>query len=83
MIEFYRLPNCSICDQIQEKLEEMVIAHRVVIAASDVPVLVENKKTYRGSSEILEHLSMLKKLKEDWDKFQGDACYCGEDGEVI
>lgn len=94
MISFYRHSTCPECDQIQAALEEMVLAHKVIpweeqasgkgIPGTDLepPVLVDGDEIYRGSDEILSHLKTLRCFKEEWDKFQSDSCYCGDDGEI-
>ena len=94
MITFYRTPNCPRCSQIQGALEDLVIAHRVVVVrdrseiagllpeGAKLPVLVDNDEVIQGSGAILRHLEELEKFKELWDKFQSDACHCDEEGNI-
>lgn len=94
MIVFYRTKNCPGCQSIQETLEEMVLAHRVVIVEKGEdsweqlpggvtpPVLVDDKETIQGSKNIVKRLEKLEKFKALWEKFQSDACYCDEEGNV-
>jgi len=86
MFIFYRTPNCLGCNQIQEVLERLVIAHKVVTVHSvkgiknkvpdafKLPILVDEEKVIQGSETILAHLEEIEKFKELWDKFQSDAC---------
>ncbi|RMH74673.1 MAG: hypothetical protein D6681_22840 [Calditrichaeota bacterium] len=94
MLVFYRTPECPQCKRIQEILEEMVIAHRVVSGASggdsqtssvavSPPAIVEGNTVVQGHREILRYLEALEQFKAEWDKFQSDACYCGDDGEIL
>jgi len=43
------------------------------------PVLVDGQKIVQGSSNIARYLEKLEGFKTLWEKFQSDACYCGED----
>jgi hypothetical protein len=72
----------------------MVLAHRVILPGQAVegspplpatltpPALIDGEKIISGAEAIARHLSELSQLKAAWDKFQGDACYCGDDGEI-
>lgn len=88
MLQFYRHKTCAECEQIQEKLQELVLAHRVIFVADssqlpqggNLPLLVDGEKTCRGKQAILAHLEALESFKAEWDKYQSDSCYCGEDG---
>jgi len=94
MITFYRTKNCPGCQSIQDTLEEMVLAHKVVMIekgeeswqklpeGTKPPVLVDEKETIQGSKNIVEHLEKLEKFKALWEKFQSDACYCDEEGNI-
>jgi glutathione S-transferase len=94
MIYFYRTGDCKWCGSIQDALEEMVLAHEVILVnkgeklpeglpeGSKPPVLLDDKEVIQGSDNILKHLEKLKKFKALWEKFQTDACYCDEEGNV-
>jgi len=72
----------------------MVVAHRVIDVADgknlpkgiretdQFPVLKDNGKMVQGEKEILRYLEEYKKLKDEWDKFQSDACYCDDEGNI-
>ena len=89
-MKFFRTENCAGCDTIQEVLEDMCIAHEVIIVdekeksskslpnAIDPPVLADNGKIVQGAENIIDYLDELEEFKELWYKFQSDACYCDE-----
>ncbi|MBD3425879.1 MAG: hypothetical protein GF409_01455 [Candidatus Omnitrophica bacterium] len=94
MIYFYRTRDCKWCQAVQDALEEMVLAHKVITLekgeklpeslpeGSKPPVLVDEKQVVKGSDNIRKHLEKLEKFKALWEKFQTDACYCDEEGNV-
>lgn len=93
MIEFYRPVECQTCGEFEDALKEMVIAHRVVTvkakqlpdslpAETHLPAIKDDEKIIMGEAEIKVYLEELKKVVADWRKFQGDACYIDEDGQV-
>ena len=91
MFTFYRTPQCPGCNQIQEVLERLVIAHKVITVNSveeirdkipsvfTLPVLVDEEKVVQGSDAVLARLEEIEKFKELWDKFQSDACSSDEE----
>ena len=93
MIVFYRKAECEGCEAIQETLENLTLAHRVVVTEGEelpddvpedasMPVLVDDGKVYAGREKVLEHLNELESFKDLWYKFQSDACYCEDDGGI-
>lgn len=90
-IFFYRTPNCIGRNQIQEVLERLVIAHKVITihsvekirdkipSVTTLPALVDEEKVVQGSDLIVARLEEIEKFNELWDKFQSDACSCDED----
>lgn len=94
MIILFRRTDCPSCAEIESRLEEMVIAHKIVIFEKDkqinspvtentrLPALLDGEKTFCGKESILEHLEELEKFKTEWDKFQSDACYCDDEGDI-
>ncbi|NNF69931.1 MAG: hypothetical protein HKN01_09185 [Acidimicrobiia bacterium] len=88
MIELLRVDECPGCDDVADKLADLVIAHsvRTVTPAelppgAKAPVIVDGDRTISGT-ELSAYLAGLGKLMADWDKFQSDACYIDDDGEV-
>lgn len=94
MIIFYRTTDCPRCAEIQETLREMNYAHKVVVVKKredmkesllkdkKLPLLKDGQKVIKGSDAIIEHLEELSEFKELWDKFQGDYCYCDDEGGI-
>jgi len=94
MLILYRTPGCPRCSDIQEALEDLSVAHKVVqVRARDdlpqqlrdrysLPLLVDEDEIVQGSARILEHLERLEHFKELWYKFQSDVCYCDSEGNV-
>lgn len=98
MIKFYTTKeclNCRECQDICEALSEMSLAHEVVLVSdklpkqiedhpiSSLPAIIEGRKTAAGLPAVKQHIKEIRKFKADWDRFQSDSCYCGDDGEVI
>jgi glutaredoxin len=94
MIKFYRTRKCNGCAAIQDALEELCIAHETVVLESQkdlppeltnkggLPVVVDGRQVIVGSKNIIAHLEELEQFKELWYKYQSDACYCDEEGNV-
>lgn len=93
MIELYRHADCAECAEFEEKLKELVVAHRVIMVKADqppeqlpvgtsLPALKENGKIMTEPAAITAYLKELEKFVTDWRRFQGDACYIGDEGEV-
>ena len=94
MITFFRTSDCPGCEAIEEVLEDLCIAHKVVLVPQSgvpdesmpdeakPPILVDDDKVIRGNKNIIAYLEELKGFKELWYKFQSDACYCDENGRI-
>lgn len=85
MITLYRKEECSYCDEIEETLQELVLAHQVIIAETEtiLPVLKEGKHTYRTQPEINAFLKEIRgEVVLNWE-IQSDSCIIDpETGEV-
>lgn len=94
MIRFFRNRNCTGCAAIQETLEELCLAHDVIVLdspkdlpdefadAGPPPILVDDREIIQGREDILAHMEELAEFKDLWYKFQSDACYCDEEGNI-
>jgi hypothetical protein len=93
MIEFYRTVDCDNCETIEAALQEMVIAHKVIVVepgqwpktlpvGTPLPALVDNGQVVSGRTDLAAHLRELEKVVADWRRFQSDACYLDDEGEV-
>jgi hypothetical protein len=91
MIVLYRRPDDPWADEIQEALDEMVIAYETEPVADDsslpsdvpeLPALRDDGEVVTGEAALQTRLDDLRGLMADWDRFQSDACYVEEDGSV-
>lgn len=91
MIILYRHPQDAWADEIEEALDDMVIAYEteVVRTPADRPADVPNLPALRddddvvtGADALRDRLDELRRLMADWDRFQSDACYVEDDGTV-
>lgn len=91
MITLYRRPDDPRADEIQEALDEMVIAYETETIddgrsppedVDDLPALRDEDDVVTGEAALREHLDHLRDLMVDWDRFQSDACYVEEDGTI-
>jgi len=87
---FYRTKDCPGCQAIEDTLNDLAIAYDCVavedgnelpgeLVGQKLPILIDEGKTIRGSSNIIDHLADLANLKKQWYKYQSDACYCEDD----
>lgn len=91
MIILYRELKSDEADAIEAEFREMVLGYdRVVVEPAQVrkmfgdghalPVMKNNERVVSGT-DIQPYLKELEKIMHDWQLFQGDYCYVGEDGE--
>lgn len=91
MITLYRKPNCPVCDEAEERINDLVIKHVVVDVEmlgmpkelpedTELPVIQDDEKFIVGEREVKAYLPKLEKYVEEWNKFQSDACYIDGDG---
>ncbi len=93
MMTLYVKDNCPACEEVREKIEEMVLAHDVVnideagtespLRREELPLIEDEGKTYSGNEAIEQYFEDLEKYHEEWYKFQSDVCYVDDDGNVI
>jgi hypothetical protein len=91
MIVLYRSPDDPWADEIQEALDEMVIAYETERVRSadalpddvpETPALRDDGEIVTGETALRDHLDDLRTLMADWDRFQSDACYVEDDGSI-
>jgi hypothetical protein len=91
MITLYRRPDDPWADEIQDALDEMVIAYETetiddaATPPEDVPALPalrDEEEIVTGKADLRAHLDELRDLMAEWDRFQSDACYVEEDGSI-
>lgn len=89
MIKLYREENSPQADTIEAEFREMVLGYdRVIVEPAqarelfnglDLPVITNNERVVSGE-DIKPYIKELETLMRDWQLFQGDYCYVGEDG---
>ncbi len=91
MITLYREQVCERSDWIQERLADFVVAHRVVVADGDakaepmpslLPTLQDGIETFNTEAGIQACLDRIEKRMEQWNRYQSDSCYIGDDNEL-
>jgi hypothetical protein len=93
MIRLYRNKKCSLCDDIEDKLREMVIHFQSILVeeqqyppeilgVSSLPIIKDSDEIITGEKNIKEYIERLKDFVSEWRRFQGDSCYLDENGEV-
>jgi hypothetical protein len=89
MITLYRVDHCYACDEVEERLRDLVIAHNVVnvekerpakLAGKEMPVIVEGNEVVSGEAALHAYLAQLTRDAELWRKYQSDVCYVDEEG---
>jgi hypothetical protein len=84
MLTFYRQENHENRELIEEKIKDLVIAHRIVpLHGNEIPYLDENGKIFRGLEAMNHYLLELKQELVIQRSITADACYMDEEsGEV-
>jgi hypothetical protein len=93
MIQLYRAANCPACAEIETAFQELVVAYQVITVTPDqplpelgadplLPVIKDEGKFISGPEDIKTYLWELEQIVADWRRFQGDACYIDEAGEI-
>jgi hypothetical protein len=98
MITLYRVAGCDPCDEVQEVLRDLVVAHQVVNLEEDqaqppvvledalttekLPIIADGDRLISGDEALRDYLADLTREIEQWRKFQMDACYIDDDGEI-
>jgi len=88
----YITENCRTCSDIRDSLDELAMAHEVVVLPSEgasdrlpqgaqPPVLIDDEKVFQGVGDILAYIDELREFKRLWLKYQSDVCYLPEDDE--
>jgi len=82
-------------ETILDYLDDMVAAYRFIdideeksaiparIAHGASPALVDGEEVVEGYEGVMSRLEEFERLKAEWDKFQGDSCYCDEFGNIL
>lgn len=83
MINFYRIPSCAFCDEVESKLKELVVAHTVhtQVAATAKPYLTEGRQSYASEASIMHLLDELAGEVAISRAAQSDTCMIDPDGK--
>lgn len=91
MITLYRRAQDPTGSAIQAELEELVVAHEVEIAphaldafagVPSLPAIVDGERVISGDDALRAYLDELVAWMGEWRKYQADACYIDDEGEV-
>ncbi|MFZ0389652.1 MAG: hypothetical protein WAN36_04260 [Calditrichia bacterium] len=95
MLKLIIKKNCPECLSISRKLEELNFAHQIqdIEESNDAevknlpeqpapPFFIDEGNLIAGKEAMIAHLEELKTFKLEWDRFQSDACYCDDEGNV-
>lgn len=82
MINFYRIPSCAFCDEVESKLKELVVAHKVHSqpAANAMPYLTEGRQLYASKASIRHLLREIAGEIAISRAAQSDTCMIDPDG---
>jgi hypothetical protein len=91
MLTFYYHSSNSFTDRVQERLEEMVAAHKMVkvngestslpdfISKTDLPVLFDGHEMYSSREKIVRYLDELYQDFKLGRSMQSDSCHLDPD----
>ena len=83
MITLHRNGDRAFCDAVEERLRDLVVAHRVEpgtdAAPHDEPCITEGTRTYQGSVEITSFLDEVEEEVGFSRQISADACYIDPD----
>lgn len=92
MIELFRTADCPTCDEAIDALREQVLAHRVIPEdrsgdpplpdGATRPALREGNRLVLGEAAIRRYVHEVIRFNRDWQRFQSDACFLDDDGEI-
>jgi len=89
MIVLYREKGSAPGAALELALKDLVVAHKVVEASAGalpagiprLPAIVDSDRLVYGEA-LPSYLAELERELTEWRKYQVDACYVDEDGEV-
>jgi glutathione S-transferase len=90
MLKFYKRTSTSFTKKVEQKLEEMVIAHKVIsvqpstelpadIASHQLPVLTDDHQSWYAESDIENFLESLYQELTLGRQMQSDSCVIDPD----
>ncbi len=84
MLTFYRQENHQYREIIEQRMKELVIAHRIVpLHGEEEPYLDENGHLFKGLEDMVDFLNDLQRELDIQRSISADACYVDEEtGEI-
>ncbi|HET6568993.1 MAG TPA: hypothetical protein VFG50_13595 [Rhodothermales bacterium] len=91
MITLYRPLHSRTAEELEDKLEELALARRIVVvngqsaeeagvpAGTSLPAIEEGGRFYGGEEEALAYVEDLEREVRQGRQFQSDACYLDPD----
>jgi hypothetical protein len=92
-ITLYLDSNTPSTNWVEAELRDMVLGYdRKLISPEEaaqkfganisLPILQDGERFASGREDLMAFLNDLRKFMEEWQLFQGDACYIREDGNT-
>jgi hypothetical protein len=91
VIRLYRTKASGEGEQVESALKELVVAHQVVTLApgdpsplngTSLPAIVDGERVVSGRAALDAYLAELGEVTARWRRFQADACYLDDEGNV-
>ena len=93
MLTLYCRPDSKDCQDVDDTLKDLVIHHRRVDVAGpeslppllrtcSLPAMTDGPEVYCGLPQMMRHLTEIDEFAQKWRKYQSDACYCDDQGNV-
>lgn len=95
MLTLYVVPDCTSCATLRDALDDLAVSHETIEVSNPselpaslghdhtLPLLVDKDDLIEGTRAVLDYLETFEEFREQWYKFQSDACYCDEQGHVL
>ena len=93
MITFYADKGCKECDQIEEMIADLSLAHQTIVVEQgdrkpealgqdvSLPAMEDEHMIFSGHRRIMDHIDDLSKYRGQWHKYQSDVCYVEDDSQ--
>lgn len=83
MIQLIRPPESTAADAVAEQLRDLVVAFdEIEDPTTRSPVLRDGGRIATGDEEIAAFMAELRRDVALWQKYQTDACYVDDDGDI-
>jgi hypothetical protein len=93
VIELFLTPGDTEAGWVEAGFKDMVVGYRRVELSPEqveavfgkpvrLPAVRHDERIISGRDNLLAYLQELERLVDEWRRFQTDACYIDDDGEV-